>query len=87
MIIYLGQDADLLMAQLMPLLLTISCSSKSRLLYLPGFISVVPAYPSSPEQNPESCKMVVVIVVVLLFWYWLIQVVPDKWSFNRCSLN
>ena len=27
----LGQGADLLMAQLMPLLLTVSCSSKSRL--------------------------------------------------------
>jgi len=31
MVICLGQDADLHMAQLMPLPLTISCSSKSRL--------------------------------------------------------
>jgi len=31
MVICLGQDADLHMTQLMPLPLTVSCSSKSRL--------------------------------------------------------
>jgi len=36
MVICLWQAADLHMAQLMPLLLTVSCSSKSRLLYLSG---------------------------------------------------
>ena len=33
----LGQGADLHMAQLMPLLLTISCTTKSRLVLLPWF--------------------------------------------------
>jgi len=36
MFICLGQDADLHMAQLMPLPLTVSWSSKSRLVYLSG---------------------------------------------------
>ena len=49
----LGQGADLHMAQLMPLLLTVSCSSKSRLVYLPGFTFLVPAHPGSPGQNPR----------------------------------
>jgi len=37
MVTCLGQGADLHMAQLMPLLLTISCSSKSRLVLLSWF--------------------------------------------------
>jgi len=32
--------------------------------YLPGFTFLVPAYPGSPGQNPESHKMVVAVVVV-----------------------
>jgi len=27
---------------------------------------LVPAHPGCPEQNPESCKMVVVVVVVVM---------------------
>jgi len=30
-----------------------------------GFTFLVPAYPRSPGQNPESCKMVVVVIVLL----------------------
>jgi len=41
----------------MPLLLTISCSSKSRLV----FTCLILAYPGSPGQNPESCKTFVVV--------------------------
>jgi len=37
MVMCLGQSADLHMAQLMPLPLTISCSSKSRLVLPPWF--------------------------------------------------
>jgi len=51
MVICLGLGAGLHMAQQMPLPLTISCSSKSR---LPGFIFLVPAHPGSPGQNPEE---------------------------------
>jgi len=36
MVIFLERNADLHMAQLMPLPLTISCSSKSRLVFLSG---------------------------------------------------
>jgi len=50
----LGHGADLHTAQLMPLLFTVSCSSKSRLFYLPGFTFLVPAHPGSPGQNPSG---------------------------------
>jgi len=56
MVMYLGQGADLHMAQLMPLPLTVSCSSKSRLFYLPGFTFLVPAHPGSPGHSPGVVK-------------------------------
>jgi len=49
-----GRGADLHMTQQMPLPLTMSCSSKSTLVYLPGFTFLVLAYPDSPGQNPEE---------------------------------
>jgi len=42
-VICLEQGADLHMSQLMPLLLTVSCSSKIQI----GFTFLVPAYPGS----------------------------------------
>ena len=57
MVTCLGRGADLHMAQLMPLPLTISCSSKSSLV-LPSFL--VPALPDGPGQSPGGCKTVVV---------------------------
>jgi len=51
------------MAWLMSLPLTVSCSSKSRLVYLPGFTFVVLAHPGSHGQNPESHKMIVLLVL------------------------
>jgi len=53
-VICLGQGADLRMAQLMPLPLTVSCYKKIQI----GFL--VPAHPDSAEQNPESRKTVAV---------------------------
>jgi len=44
MVIYLEQGADLHMAQLMPLPLTICCSSKIQI----GFTCLVPAHLGSP---------------------------------------
>ena len=41
------QGADLNMAQLMPLPLTVSCFSKVQI----GFAFLVPAHPVSPEQR------------------------------------
>jgi len=47
MVICLERGADLHMAQLMPLPLTISCFSKIQI----GFTFLVPAHPSSPGQR------------------------------------
>jgi len=47
MVIYLERGADLHMAQLMPLLLTVSCFSKIQT----GFTFLVLAYPGSPEKK------------------------------------
>jgi len=54
MVICLERGADLHMAELIPLPLTVSCSSKSRL------VLVLPAHLGSAGQNPEGCKMIVV---------------------------
>jgi len=50
----LGQGADLHMAQLMPLPLNISCSSKSRLV-LPFWCRLTQVV---PDKIQEGCKMV-----------------------------
>ena len=47
MVICLERDADLHMAQLMPLPLSVSCFSKIQT----GLIFLVPAYPGSPRQK------------------------------------
>ena len=48
MVIYLERGADLHMAQLMPLPLTVSCSSKIQI----GFTFLVPAHLGSPGKRP-----------------------------------
>ena len=47
MVICLERGADLHMAQLMPLPLTVSCFGKIQI----GFTSLVPAHPSSPGKG------------------------------------
>ena len=47
MVICLERGADLHMAQLMPLPLTVSCFSKIQI----GFAFLVPAHPGSPGQR------------------------------------
>ena len=47
MVVCLERGADLHMAQLMPLPLTVSCSSKIQI----GFTFLVPAHPGSPGQR------------------------------------
>ena len=47
MVICLEQGADLHMAQLMPLPLTVSCFTKIQI----GFTFLVPAYPGSPGKG------------------------------------
>jgi len=53
-VISLERGADLHMALLMPLPLTVSCSSKIQI----GFTFLVPAYPGCPRKEE---KMVVVV--------------------------
>jgi len=60
MVICLEQGADLHMAQLMPLPLTISCFSKIQI----GFTFLVPAHPGSPEKR--AVKRVCVCLTLLL---------------------
>ena len=57
MVICLERGADLHMAQLMPLPLTVSCSSKIQI----GLTFLVPAYPGCPGK--ETIKYFVVVVV------------------------
>ena len=56
-VICLEQDADLHMAQLMPLPLTVSCSSKIQI----GFTFLVSAHPGSPGQRAVKQMCVSVI--------------------------
>ena len=57
MVICLEQGADLHMAQLMPLPLTISCFSKIQI----GFTFLVPVHPAVPEKGPlNGCVYVLV---------------------------
>ena len=60
MVICLERDADLHMALLMPLLLTVSCFSKIQI----GFTFLVPAHPGSPGKR--AVKRVCVCVVVFV---------------------
>ena len=60
MVICLERDADLHIAQLMPLPLTVSCSSKIQI----GFTFLVLAHPGRPGQR--AVKRVCVCVCVLV---------------------
>ena len=61
-VICLERGADLHMAQLMPLPLTVSCFSKIRI----GFTFLVPAHPGSPGQRAVKR---VCVCVKLLWWH------------------
>ena len=61
-VICLERCADLHMAQLMPLPLTVSCFSKIQI----GFTSLVPAHPGSPGKGTVKCVCVCVCVCVYL---------------------
>ena len=63
MVICLERGADLHMAQLMPLPLTVYCFSKIQI----GFTFLVPAYPGSPGQR--AVKLVCVCVRACVYRY------------------
>ena len=62
MVICLKRGADLHMAQLMPLPLTVSCFSKIQI----GFTLLVPAHPGSPGKRVVKQVCVCVCVFGLL---------------------
>ena len=61
MVICLERGAELHMAQLIPLLLTVSCFSKIQI----GFTSLVPAHPGSPGKRAVKRVCVCVCVCVI----------------------
>jgi len=71
MVICLERGADLHMAQLMPLPLTISCFSKIQI----GFTFLVPAHPGSPG------KRAVKWVCVCVMYFNVMQFSVQKWNF------
>jgi len=76
-VVCLEQGAHLHMAQLMPLLLTVSCLSKIQI----GFTFLVPAHPGSPGKRAVQQLCVCVCVCDILL---LTQVVPEKGPLNGC---
>ena len=64
MVICLDQDADLHMAQLMPLPLTVSCFCKIQI----GLTFLVPAHLGSPGRGPLNVCVCVCALMLLVGW-------------------
>jgi len=75
MVVYLERGADLHMAQLMPLPLTVPCFSKIQI----GFTFLVPAHPDSPGKG--AVKRVCVCVVKVYFVFLCFCVSLDHFDF------
>ena len=68
MVICLERDADLHLAQLMPLPLTVSCFNKIQI----GFTFLVPAHPGSPRKRAVKRVCVCVCGIwCIKAWYFL----------------
>ena len=65
MVICLERDADLHMAQLMPLPLTVSCFSKIQI----SFTFLVPAHPGSPGKRAVKCYVCVCVTVCVVVFF------------------
>jgi len=76
MVICLERGADLHVAQLMPLPLTVSWFSKIQI----GFTFLVPAYPGCPGSKAVKRSL----LCCCCFWYRLTRVVLDKGPLNGC---
>jgi len=77
-VICLERDADLHMAQLMPLPLTVSCFRKIQI----GFTFLVPAHPDSPGKRAIKRVCVCVSFSVLLLVALLLSQVPPITDYN-----
>jgi len=73
MVIFLERSADLHMAQLVPLPLTVSCFSKIRI----GFTFLVPAHPGSPGK--KAVKRVCVTVCVCVCVHACVRACVHAW--------
>jgi len=68
MVICLGRVADLHMAQLIPLPLTVFCSRKSRL------VLVLPFWYQLTQVVPDKTVVVLVVVVVIIsIWQYVVK--------------
>ena len=74
MVICLEQGADLHMAQLMPLPLTLSCFSKIQI----GFTFLVPAHLGSPRKGPLNRCVCVCFKVFHTVWLWKDHTIQHK---------
>ena len=79
-VVCLDSGADLHMAQLMPLPLTVSCFTKIPI----GFAFLVPAHLGSPGKRVCVLLAFSALTLVLPFWYQPTQVAWDKGPLNGC---
>jgi len=81
-VICLERDADLHMAQLMPLPLTVSCISKIQT----GFTFLVPAHLGSPGQRAVK-RMCVLLLLLLLFLIPQVVKIPGVKNYKSKNQN
>ena len=93
MVICLERDADLHMAQLMPLPLTVSCLSKMQ----NGFTFLIPAHPGISDKGPlNGCVCVCICIVsyayilvnftVCICLFLVVIRSKSKWPMDCCFL-
>ena len=82
MVICLGRDADLHMAQLMSLPFTVSCFSKIQI----GFTFLVPAYLGSPRKRAVKrvCVYIYMAQTVTYIYIFYICLLIDNDCMCRC---
>jgi len=76
MVFCLERDADLHMAQLIPMPLTVSCFSKIQI----GFTFLLPAHLGSLKKGPLNGCVCVCVCVCVLTMYTLVQAVGTIWA-------
>ena len=76
-----SEGADLHMAQLMPLPLTVSCYSKIQI----GFTFLVLAHPGSPRKRAVKRMCVCMCVSLLTYAFSALMLLPVIWAAGRAS--